>query len=174
MHGKRLGWVIGIILIAGWVGSGWGSDLKIACVDFGKVMNECQAGKDAMKAFSKEQEKLQRQNGEKQKELQTMKESLEKQTAMLTSEARASKEKEYQTKVREYQRWMEDNDKEIRQKAAELERTVGMGLQKVIKKLGEEEGYTLILMKNENFVLFASKAIDITDRVIKAYDAQKK
>jgi Skp family chaperone for outer membrane proteins len=49
-----------------------------------------------------------------------------------------------------------------------------MGLQKVIKKLGEEEGYTLILMKNENFVLFASKAIDITDRVIKAYDAQKK
>jgi Skp family chaperone for outer membrane proteins len=44
----------------------------------------------------------------------------------------------------------------------------------VIQKVGADEGYTLILDKNENIVLFASKAIDVTDRVIKAYDAQKK
>jgi Skp family chaperone for outer membrane proteins len=44
----------------------------------------------------------------------------------------------------------------------------------VIKKVGEEEGYTLIFQKNENLVLFASKVIDITDRVIKLFDAQKK
>jgi Skp family chaperone for outer membrane proteins len=37
-----------------------------------------------------------------------------------------------------------------------------------------DEGYTLILEKNENIVLFNSKSIDITDQVIKAYDAQKK
>jgi Skp family chaperone for outer membrane proteins len=44
----------------------------------------------------------------------------------------------------------------------------------VIQKLGADEGYTLILERNENIVLYVSKALDITDRVIKAYDAQKK
>jgi Skp family chaperone for outer membrane proteins len=44
----------------------------------------------------------------------------------------------------------------------------------VIQKLGADEGYTLILEKNESIVLFASKTIDITDRAIKAFDAPKK
>jgi Skp family chaperone for outer membrane proteins len=55
-----------------------------------------------------------------------------------------------------------------------MERNISIALQKVIQKVGADEGYTLILEKNENIVLFVSKTIDITDRVIKAYDAQKK
>jgi Skp family chaperone for outer membrane proteins len=44
----------------------------------------------------------------------------------------------------------------------------------VIQKIGADEGYTVILEKNESIVLYVAKSIDITDRVIKAYDAQKK
>jgi Skp family chaperone for outer membrane proteins len=40
--------------------------------------------------------------------------------------------------------------------------------------VGADEGYTFILEKNENVVLYISKTIDITDRMIKAHDAQKK
>jgi outer membrane protein len=89
-------------------------------------------------------------------------------------EARTAKEKDFQAKVRDYQRWLEDNQKEIQQKGMEMERTILQGIQKVVKKIGEEENYTFVLEKNENIVLFSSKAIDLTDRVIKAYDAQKK
>jgi len=49
-----------------------------------------------------------------------------------------------------------------------------MDLIKVVQKIGADEGYTLILEKNESIVLFASKPIDITDQVIKAFDVQKK
>jgi Skp family chaperone for outer membrane proteins len=56
----------------------------------------------------------------------------------------------------------------------EMERNISLGLLKVIQKVGADDSYTLILEKNENLVLFVSKTIDITDRVIKAYDAQKK
>jgi outer membrane protein len=175
MNRKKWAMIIGSILIlTGWIGSAWSADLKIACVDIQKAMNECQAGKEAKKTIAKEMERLQRQGGDKQKELQAMKESLEKQAPMLNAEARASKEKEYQSKLREFQRWGEDNQKEIQQKGAELERTILSGVQKVVKKIGEEEGYTVILEKNENIVLFASKAIDITERIIKALDTQKK
>jgi len=175
MKGKRLVMIVGIILfLGGWLGSALAAELKIGCVDIQKAMNECNAGKEAKKTIGKEMEKLQRLFAERQKELQAMKETLEKQAPMLTQDARATKEKEFQSKVRDYQRWLEDNQKEIQQKGIEMERNILLGLQKVIKKLGEEEGYTLVLEKNEMIVLFASKSIDLTDRVIKIFDAQKK
>jgi Skp family chaperone for outer membrane proteins len=55
-----------------------------------------------------------------------------------------------------------------------MERNISLGLLKMIQKVGADEGYTFILEKNENIVLFASKTIDLTDRVIKLFDAQKK
>jgi outer membrane protein len=171
MFGKKLGVVVGMVLL-GWFGSVWAVDLKVAYVDTEKAMNECHAGKEAKKTIQKEMEKLQHQFQEKQKELQTMKETLDKQTPMLTPDARANKEREFQTKVRDYQRWLDDNQKEIQQKGLEIERNITIGLQKVIQKVGADEGYTLIL--EGRILLYGSKAFDITDRVIKAYDAQKK
>ena len=103
-----------------------------------------------------------------------MKESLDKQVLMLTPDARANKEREYQTKLREFQRWGEDTQNELTQKRTQMERAISVSLVKVIQKIGTDEDYTLILDKNENIVLFASKTIDITDRAIKAFDAQKK
>ena len=173
MVGKKPSIVIGMILL-GWFGSVWAADLKIAYVDIQKAVNESNAGKDAKKLITKDVEKFQGQIADKQKVLQTMKESLEKQAPMLNPDARATREKEYQNKLREFQRWGEDTQNEINQKRMEMERNISIGLQKVIQKVGADEGYTLILEKNESIVLFVSRALDITDRVIKAYDAQKK
>jgi Skp family chaperone for outer membrane proteins len=69
---------------------------------------------------------------------------------------------------------MDDTQNEMNQKRMEMERNISTGLVKVIQKVGADEGYTIILEKNETIVLYASKTLDITDRVIKAYDAQKK
>jgi outer membrane protein len=173
MVGKKLSVVIGMILL-GWFGSVWAADLKIAYVDIQKAVNESNAGKDAKKLITKDVEKFQGQIADKQKALQTMKESLEKQAPMLNPDARATREKDYQNKLREFQRWGEDTQNEINQKRMEMERNISIGLQKVIQKVGADEGYTLILEKNESIVLFVSRALDITDRVIKAYDAQKR
>jgi outer membrane protein len=174
MYGKRIGMVIGMMILSGWLGSVWAADFKIAYVDIQRAVNESNAGKDAKKAITKEVEKFQRQIADKQKELQTMKESLEKQAPMLNPDARATREKEYQNKLREFQRWGEDTQNEVNQKRMEMERNISISLQKVIQKIGADEGYTFVLEKNESVVLYISKTIDITDRVIKAHDAQKK
>jgi len=174
MYRMRLGVVTGIIVLGGWLGSAWSADLKIGFVDIQRAVNECRAGVEAKKTITKDMEKLQRLYGEKQKDLQTIKESLEKQSLMLNAEARAAKEKEFQNKVKEFQRWQEDNQNEANQKRTEIERNIAMGLQKVIQKLGTDEGYALVLERNEGIVLYSSKAFDLTDRVIKIFDAQKK
>jgi outer membrane protein len=173
MSEKKLGVVVGMILL-GWFGSVLAAELKVAYVDIQRAVNESNAGKEAKKAITKDVEKFQHIAADKQKELQTLKESLDKQALMLTPDARANKEKEYQNKLREFQRWGEDTQNEVNQKRMEIERNISAALIKVIQKIGADEGYTVILEKNESIVLYASKTIDITDRVIKAYDAQKK
>ena len=173
MSGKKLGVVVGMILL-GWFGSVLAADLKVAYVDIQKAVNESNAGKEAKKAITKDVEKFQHLVADKQKELQTLKESLDKQALMLTPDARANKEKEYQSKLREFQRWGEDTQNEVNQKRVEMERNISAALIKVIQKIGADEGYTVILEKNESIVLYVAKSIDITDRVIKAYDTQKK
>lgn len=175
-HVKRIGWIVGIALFAGGflAGAVGSAELKVASVDIQRAVNECNAGKEAKKEITKEVEKFQRLIAEKQKELQTMKETLEKQGPMLNAEARTTKEKEFQSKGRDFQRWGEDYQNELNQKRVEKERAISMSLQKVIQKLGADEGYTLIFEKNEAIVLYTSKTIDITDRIIKLFDTQKK
>ena len=175
-YGKKVLGRIGVCLLIGGLlaGSAWAAEIKMATVDISRAVNESNAGKDAKKDITKEVEKFQRLIADKQKELQTMKETLEKQAPMLNPDARATKEKEYQTKLRDFQRWGEDYQNELNQKRVEKERMISQSLQKVIQKLGADEAYTLILEKNEAIVLYGSKVIDITDRVIKLHDAQKK
>jgi len=170
--------VVGILLfvfvgglLAGVV---YSQNIKIGSVDIQRAINECHAGKEAKKALTKEAEKFQGLIIEKQKELQGMKESLDKQGLMLNPEARTAREKELQTRLRDFQRWGEDVQNEMNQKRGEMERSIFVGLQKVVQKLGADEGYTFILEKNETIVLFSSKSTDITDLVIKAYDAERK
>jgi len=176
MNRKKVWMILGAVFLTGGLltPAVQPEDLKIGCVDIQRGVNECISGKEAKKILVEEVEKLNRLANEKQRELQEMTESLDKQTPLLNPEARIEKEKEYQAKLRDFQRWREDRQNELNQRRVEMERNISLGLQKVIQKIGANEGYTIILEKNEAIMLFNSKLIDITDMVIKAYDAEKK
>jgi outer membrane protein len=172
---RRITSIFLLMIIGGFVAEkGYPQDIRIGIVDIPRAVNECNAGKEAKKELTVEVEKLQGLIAQKQKELEGIKESLDKAGPLLNPEAREAREKEYQIKLRDFQRWGEESQREFNQKRVEMENKIAIELQKLIHKMGADEGYTLILDSNENIVLFASKSIDLTDRVIKAYDVQKK
>jgi outer membrane protein len=181
MKGRMLGIVIGVVFaLTGGLGTlgtfemgALAADYKIGVVDIQRAINDCIAGKEAKRVITQNIEKLQAQMTEKQKELQIMKDSLEKQAPMLSPDARANKEKDLQNRGRDFQRWVEDSQNEINQRRMEIERNISTSLLKVIQRVAAEEGYTLVFEKNDQIVLFASKTIEFTDRVIKAFDAQQ-
>jgi len=47
-------------------------------------------------------------------------------------------------------------------------------LRKIINKIGGEGKYTIILEKTRSGILYASDAVDLTDKVIKAHNEQRK
>jgi Skp family chaperone for outer membrane proteins len=65
----------------------------------------------------------------------------------------------------------QDSDAELKQMNKESATRFNKSLMAVVKKLGQEEKYTLIL--ETSIVPYVSKEIDITDQVLKAFDASR-
>ncbi len=149
------------------------AEFKLAYVDMQKALNYCDAGKEAKKQMTQEVEKLQKVFAGKQKELDRLKEDLEKRASVMSESVRKDKERDYQTKTRDMQRLQRDSEDEIRAKDRELTERILRKLADIIKKLGEERKYTLVVEKNQPAIIYVAGSLDITDEVIKLMDQQK-
>lgn len=147
---------------------------KIGYVDLQKALNMSEAGKSAKEKIGKTVKDYEGTISGRQNELKKLKEELDKQELALSESAKLAKEREYQQKLKEFQRFTKDIQEELQQKDAEYTRQILEELVKVIREVGNKEGYTLILEQTESSVLYADEKIDMTEKVIKAYDARKK
>ena len=148
--------------------------LKIGCIDFQRVLNESDAGKKAKADLETLVKSKQSTIDEKGKTIEKMKADLEKQASVLSADAKKSKEEELEKMLREYQRLVQDSQTEVKKKELELTDVIIKGMRQIVEKLGEEEGYTLIIEKTGGMVLYSKKDIDLTDVVIKRYNQSKK
>jgi len=150
------------------------SDMKIGYVDLQKALNFSAAGKAAKLKISEKVKEYEGVIEKRQEDLKLLKEELEKKALLLSESARSEKERDYQQKLKELQRFTKDVEEELQQKDADMTKDILEDLFEVIKEIGESEDLTLVLEKTESSILYASPAIDMTDRVIKAYDQKAK
>ena len=146
--------------------------IKFGSIDVQKVLNESETGKKAKSDLETLIKTRQSNIDEKGKAIEKLKTDVEKQASVLSSEARKNKEDELEKLLREYQRIVQDSQAEIKKKEGEFTDTILREIRELIEKIGEEEGYTLIIERG--MVLYSNKGIDITDSVLKKYDALKK
>jgi outer membrane protein len=144
---------------------------KIGYVDLQRIMRESKRAIKEREAVQKRADELTKEISKKQEELKALKESLEKKASMLSEQARRDQEKEYQQKAREYEWLVKDSREEMKSKEQEVVTKLLKSINTVVNKLGEEGNYTLIL--EASVVAYASDGLDITDQVIKAFDAAK-
>jgi outer membrane protein len=165
-----------LILIVMAVGSNArGADsIKIGFVDMQRALNACEAGKEAKQIIAQEVEKMQKAMTGRQKELEKLREDLEKRAAVMSEAVRKEKERDYQTKLRDMQRLQRDFEEDIRRKDQEYTERILKELALIIRKLAEEKQYTLVVEKNQPAVLFVQGSLDLTDEVIQIINQKLK
>ncbi len=149
-----------------------GADVKIGYVDVQRVLADSKRGQEAKKKIEARGAELNQEFLKRQQEVKALKEELERKGTLLSEEARKEKEKEYQKKVKELERFVKDSREELRQMEREVTTQILKEVEKIINELGKEKGYTLILEKQRSFILYAPEEIDLTDEVIKALDSK--
>ena len=148
--------------------------LKIGYVDMQRALNQCDEGQGAKQVITAEVEKMQKTFAAKQKELEKIKEDLQKRGAVMNENVRREKEKEFQAKGLDLQRLQRDFEEDLRRKDREHTDRVLRDLEKVVKKMGEEGKYTVILERNQPAIIYISGALDLTDEVIKIINQKAK
>jgi outer membrane protein len=149
-----------------------GADFKVGIVDLQRALNESSSGKKAKDQFKGEFEKMQNGLKSEKDSLDRLKDDLDKKSAVLSEDQKKTKMEDFERRRRDLRRKLEDSDAELRKKDQELTGSILKELAVVIQEIGERDGYTVILENSSSSVLYGSKSIDITDSVIKAFDAK--
>lgn len=156
------------------VRNAYGADvLKIGYIDLRVALNESDPGKKAKVELESLIKTKQAAIDEKGKTIDKLKGEVEKQASVLSAEAKKAKEEEIERLVRDYQRLVQDSQNEVKKRENEVTGSIIKEMRDVIEKIGQEEGYSLILENAEGIILYSKKDLDITDRVIKSYNEWK-
>jgi outer membrane protein len=150
------------------------ADLKIGYVDLNKALNESDAGKKAVKTLEEIFKTKQAVIDEKQKEIRKLDEELAKQTSILNPDALKGKREDFERLKRDFQRMIKDSEEEVEKKRADFMDRIIKELSETIRKTGEEEGYAVILEKNEAGLIYSSEKLDLTDKIVKKYNEASK
>jgi outer membrane protein len=178
--------MLGSVLSVGLAASVQAQQLKVGVVDLQAVLDTSVRGKVAKEQLKDLSVKLQEDIKQKREfkdkredELQKLRTEIRSQGLVLSEQARAAKEEVFRNKARELKRFIDDTNRfiedatqEFREKEIRETQRLLLEVRKVIQDVGNQDGYTLILEGNENaaVVLYFSKAINLTEKIIQRFD----
>jgi len=90
---------------------------------------------------------------------------------VLSPEALQKRVEAFQKAYMELQSTYMEYQRELASKEAELTQPILSRMQEIVQRIGQSEGYTLILERNESGVIWVPANLDLTDMVIQQYNA---
>lgn len=146
--------------------------IKIGIVDMQKIIRESKAAKAARASFLKDLEAKKQQIIEKAKGLQQQEEELNRMDAATPMETRRQKTEKLKHDGRELNNLKQDMEEDVKRKEMEMAQKLFGEIMQVVRNVAKSERYGLILERGT--IMAAEESIDITDKVLKIYDGQKK
>lgn len=143
--------------------------INVAYVDMARALNEVNDGKSAKQQLKSEFEQRQTKLDRMQKELKAEKKRFDKKKAMMKPDARAAKQQELQRRFMELQQTYMKLQQELVKQESELTQGIAAKIRKVIAKIGDRDGYDLIVDIGDT-VLYYKRHREITDQVIREYN----
>lgn len=162
--------VILTLAMMGLVGSANAADSKVGYVDMQKAVQATAAGKKAKTDLEGEFNKRKKDLDKKKADIEKMGQDLEKKKGVLSEEVLSKKQMELQEEMMKFQKVVAENQMEIQKKEKDLTTPILEKMKKTIEKVAQEKGFTIVLERTEQNVLFAQKEADLTEDVIKAFE----
>ena len=145
--------------------------IKIAVVDMQRALHETEDGRKAKAQLKKLFEDRQKTLDKQQNDLKAMKDSLDKQHDVLTPAVLSKKQEELQKAFADLQTTYMEFQRELQSKEGELTKDIIERMQRIMRRVGQTEGYSLVLERNESGVVFVPSNYDLTDLLIQRYNA---
>ena len=149
----------------------WAEAVKIGVLNMKRLQQNSVKFQKIRETLKEKYNALQKKLDAERAQINKIEEELQKQSMMLSLDAKEDKEMELGKRTRHYKYMYEEVTQEMKNAEFEATRKVGKEIEKIVKKMAEKEGYTVILEEGTVGLIYYNNAIDITDRVTKSYDA---
>ena len=146
------------------------AQVKIGVVDLQRAINETEDGRQAKRRLKKLFDERQKSLNAKQENLKVQKESLERQQEVLSEDALRKKVEKYQTDLMDLQNEYVQYQQELSTKEGELTQKILEKMQGILRRIGQTDGYTMIIEANEGGVVWVPANLDLTDVLIQRYN----
>jgi outer membrane protein len=142
------------------------AEVRIAVVDLQRALNECDAGKKAKDQVKAKFEKAQLELKKEREDLDKARDEFEKKAILLKDDERRNRERELENRTLDFKRKYEDMQRDLKRTDGELTSGIIEQLYGIVADYGKQQGYTVVLEASSG-LLYADKALDITDAVVK-------
>jgi outer membrane protein len=143
-------------------------DVKIGYIDTVNIFAEFKETVEAEEIYKKELDAWKKDAAEMEAEIAQLREELQSQSLMLS-------ELVLEQKFKDYQKYMNDifgEEGMAARRNKELTAPIVEKINAVITLIAEEEGYTIIFDAAQGNIVYAKKAIDLTEKVLERLQAQ--
>ncbi len=144
---------------------------KIGVINIQQAIGDTGEGKKAFGDLSKKYQPRQQELQRLQQEIQAINDQLTKQAATLSEDEQRRLSRELEDKQKILKRSTEDAQADFGADRDEAIRRIGQKMVRIIGDYAQQAGFTLVVDDAQIPVYYASKDIDITEEIVKRYDA---
>jgi outer membrane protein len=163
-------------LVAVSAGSSLAQTLKIGYIDSIKIFAENKETQDAERLYRSDVAQWEQQKQRYEADLSKMGDELNAQSPMLSEEKKAERRLEFQRKMDEYKKFMEETfgDTGLAAKRnKELTQPIVDKINKLVEKIAKEKGYTMVFDVANANIVYADKSLDLTELVLTKLRSQQ-
>jgi outer membrane protein len=150
------------------------AELKVGFVDFQRALNEVEEGKVARASLKRDFDDKQKILDKEKADLDRLQAEFEKQAAVMSDDAKRERLLEMDRKGRDAAMKMQQFQKELSEREREMTRGIGDKMMAIVRELADSEGFTMVFEKNDAGLLFAPPSLDLTNELIRKYNARHK
>ncbi|MFQ5481153.1 MAG: OmpH family outer membrane protein [Nitrospinaceae bacterium] len=174
-HGGYWSWA-GLWLVFCLAGVGWAgpaqAEVRLGFIDMEKAVVGTKEFKRAITRFRTEFSKEKVIIAEREKKIKAMWDDLNKQGFALREGEKKRKQEKFLKAKKTFERYVQDKNEEFGKKEKEITNAILKKMLKVLRGIGKERKYTMILEKK--VVFYSDSAADLTELATRTYDRLKK
>jgi len=164
--------ILGFFICGPLTVSSFAAGKQIGFIDIQKAVSSTKEWKTSFNKFKLEFTKEKKRINAREKKIKKMLEELNKQSFVLDPELKRKKEDRLRKEKIAFERYVQDQNAEFSKKEKEMTQKILRKMMDVIKKIGKEKSYTMIL--EQKVVLYHDKGNDLTKIATRTYDRTNK
>jgi outer membrane protein len=158
------------VLVLGWAGVAAAQEVKIGIVDIEQALVSTDEGKAAREEINRKNRDARAQVEPLMEQRKTLAEDLQGKKYVLSDDAMFQKQVQLAELENKIKSKIEELDGQLKIEQGKVLAPLQNKLHSIIESIGKEQGFTLILARNNPYVMYSREALDITDLVVARFN----